>query len=753
MEVHDHKSIATPRDTSQVTNATEKTEPFSIHKWNDHLTPSPWVPYPREDPQASAKNGSTGVDAKQKSALEKDKENMPAPNQLVDSNRSKAAKKQKISTLVLHPTALSVHIDIAIKASTPVPIPMGARRESRVDIRAATPMSASGPRPQTPMLAIPPTPHLGMEPPAKRVKRERMELDGKSVYALEAGIALSTTAPLFLDAVDNAEESARLLEALAHPEHSSKVPSPKARKKTVAEMAAEESAAADEEQFMLILDERLSSNNGVPGAANPVDGDGQAGSASWEPRFERFKAIESIKLQNIENKKKEKMQQAEQAKRQQQEGEAREKARQESIKRQQDEEQRQRLLHIQQQQQQQLRQQQQDQHRRQMAAQAQQQNQPNLQGQQPQIPQGGVPHAHPPQNGIPNGIATNQQRIIHQQQQQFSQAQASSPIVRNPTPHNLSSPMVANNLGVQMQHSNSGMGASPPRPSSVVQQGHQQMTPAMAHAMRQQGSQNSHVGTPRMPNAAPNMPQPVPRQMNQTPRMSQSSPMPGQIVQTPFMNNPQMMMPNNQMTNVQLQQAQHIAAAQQQAAAQQRIRQQAQQAMGSSPPNGQQMTPQQFALQQMNQQGNHTMMSGGQMSAQYAAQMRQMAQVQAQAALQQNPNNNFMTANGMHPQIMQAQQAQQQQHSQVQVQQAMQNQIRTISQRFYNNGFAQLSVQYNGQIPAEALMAYKQSCTTRAQQFVTQQYRATAMRQQGQQPGMHPGMNMNGMGMQRPPGM
>lgn len=95
----------------------------------------------------------------------------------------------------------------------------------------------------------------------------------------------------------------------------------------------DQSAAADEEQYMLILDERLSSNNGVPGAANPADNDGQAGSASWEPRFERFKAIESIKLQSVENKKKEKMQLAEQVKRQQQEGEAWEKARQEAIKR------------------------------------------------------------------------------------------------------------------------------------------------------------------------------------------------------------------------------------------------------------------------------------------------------------------------------------------------------------------------------------------------------------------------------------
>jgi transcription factor SPT20 len=688
------------------------------------------------------------VDIKQKSTSDKDKENMPAPTQPVDGHRKSinSAKKPKIHTVVLHPTPLTMHIDLAIKASTPLPTPAGGRRESRVDIRAATPMSASGPRPQTPLLAIPPTPHAGMEPPAKRYKREKMELDSKNVYAAEAQITLATTAPLFLDAVDNAEESARLLETLAHPEHSSKVPSPKTRKKTVAEMAAEESAAADEEQYMLILDERLSSNNGIPGAANPGDGDGQAGSASWEPRFERFKAIESIKLQTSENKKKEKLQQAEAAKRQQQEVEARERARLENIKRQQEEEARQRLQHIQQQQA--LRQAQQENHRRQMAAQA-QQNQPSLQGPHPQVHQNGVQHAHPAQNGMPNGLmAAGQQRLM-QQQQQFSQAQASSPVVRNATPHNLSSPMVPNNLGVPMQNTNSGMGGSPPRPGSVVQQGHQQMTPAMAHAMRTQGSQQSHGGTPRLPSATPTMPQqPIPRQMNQTPRMNHSSPMPGHMAQTPQMNTPQMMMQNNQMSNLQIQQAQ-IAAAQQQQQQQRMRAQAAQVAMGSSPPNGQQMTPQ-FAMQ-MHQQGNSGMMSGGQMSAAYAAQMRQMAQAQASAAMQQNGNPNFMAANGMHPQMVQPQLQPNQQANNYQ------RNIVMVTQRFYQQGLPQFQAQWNGQVPPDAMTQYKQSCQTKAQQFVTQQIRASQMRAaqaQAAQMGQGMNMNMNGMGMQqRPPGM
>jgi transcription factor SPT20 len=751
VEVHDHKSITVARENSQTTNTVEKTEPFSIHRWNEHLTPSPWVPYPKEDTLHSTKiNGVVVKDEiKSKTALEKDKENMPAPNQPVDSGRSKtgnSAKKPKISTLVLHPTPLALHVDLAIKASTPIPVPAGARRESRTDIRAATPMSASGIRPQTPLLAIPPTPHLGMEPPAKRVKREKMMLDGKNAYTAEAEITLATTAPLFLDPVDSANEASQLLDALAHPEHSSKVPSPKARKKTVAEMAAEESAAADEEQYMLILDERIPSLAGIAGAANPVDGEGQAGGASWEPRFERFKAIESIKLQNMENKKKEKIQQAEAAKRQQQEKEAREKAQMEGLKRQQDEESR-RLAYQQQQQQQLIQQAQQDNHRRRMAAQA-QQNQAALQGQHPQVPQNGIQHAHPAQNVMPNGL-TNQQRLI--QQQQFSQAQASSPIVRNATPHNLSSPMVANNLGIPMQHSNSGMGGSPPRPGSVVQQGHQQMTPAMAHAMRTQGSQQSHGGTPRLQSATPNMAQSVPRQLNQTPHMNHSSPIQGHMAQGPQMN-PQIMMQNSQMANMQQFQQAQAAQAAAQAQQQQRIRAAQMAAMNGGQ---QQMTPQQFAVQQMHQrqQSNpqQQMMSGGQMSQQYAAQMRQMAQAQANAALQPN-NPNFMGPNGMNPQMAPAPQQPMSQ------QQMMQAQVRKYSQNIYLQQLPQLQAQFNGQIPQDQMLAFRQSCTVKAQQYVQTQMRANQMRQaqaQAQAAGMGHMMAINPqMGMQqRPPGM
>jgi transcription factor SPT20 len=724
----------------------------------------------------------TSDDEKTKTAAEKDKENMPAPGQPGDASRSKSAsKKAKVSTVVLHPTAITQYIDLAIKASTPAATPSNARRESHVDGIGATPISATGPRPQTPLIAIPSTPHLGMDPPpAKRARREKMELDGKNIYTAESQIKLATTAPLYLEPVESASQAEKLLEALSHPEHSSSVPQPKTRKKTVAEMAAEESAAADEEQYMLILDERY--NTGAPGGANPVDGDGQVAGASFEPRFERFKAIDSIKLQVEENKKREKIRQAEAIKKQHQEQEAREKANAEAKKRQQEEDAR-RQAHIQLQQQQ-MRQQAQQQAtetiRRQQAAIGQSQNAQNQQAMKGAQAQN--PHGHPAQNmgmqNAANGMNATQHRMM-QQQQQFSQAQASSPIVRNATPHNVSSPMVASNLGIAMQQSTSSMGGSPPRPASVVQQNHQ-MTPALAHAMRAQGSQQSHGGTPRMPNATPQM---AHGQMNQTPRMSQASPIPGHMIQTPQMGAANMM-PNGQIVNAQMQQAQIIAQQQHQ----QRLRQQQAAQMGSSPIAQQQMASQQFmqaqqmaAQQHMAQQQQPGMMAANPITAQYAAQMRAMVAAQAQNSMQQSGQNFMAGKPQVTPQMIQ--QAQQQAQHQAALQQAqqpmpgqqqqamIQNQIQQLARQIYHQQLPAFTNQWNGNPPPEAQAQYRQNCTQQAQmkmrarmQAMQQNSQSMRMQQQmmvAQQQGMAGmggpmnGMNggMNGMGMQRPPGM
>lgn len=613
IQIHDHKSIAPSPGSSKATTGTGKTVLFSVHNYNKFLTPSSYVPFPTEtlSPKGNSLEGDSD-DNKIKSAEQKDKENMPAPAVPGESQRIKPTKKPSVYTIVLHPTPLSTHIEVTTKAITPKSTSTDSRQDANAPTSTILP-------PSTPIL--PQTPQTSMAPPAKRLKRTKMELDCTNIYGVESQITLATTAPLVLDPVGSATESARLLESLAHPKHSDKPPLPKTRKRTVAEMAADEAFAADQERYMLIMDERLSSSTlGAQGGANPADGDGQAGGASFEPRFERFKTIENIKARLIETKKAEKIQQQEKERQRQQDNE-REKLRVETEKRDAAEK-----LRVQQQQQQQnlARQQQQEAHRRALASQAQQQN---LQQLPPQMQQG--QHGHPQPNGMPNGMQAQPQRF---HQQQVSQAQMSSPIVRNGTPqsHGHSSPTVNNMGNIPMQHSTSSIGGSPPRPASVVHQNHPQMAAPMSQPMSTQRSQQSHGGTPRIPSATPNVQStPLNRQMSQTPRMSQGSPLQGPVSQGPVMqqmvNSGQMPMglnPSQQMQiNQQLMQ-QRIARQNHQAAAA---------ANGMPMVNGQQMSPQQFLqaqqIMQQRQQNNLTN-SQNQISQQYAAQVAAMAQRQ-----------------------------------------------------------------------------------------------------------------------------
>ena len=72
----------------------------------------------------------------------------------------------------------------------------------------------------------------------------------------------------------------------------------------------------------------------------------------------------------------------------------------------------------------------------------------------------------------------------------------------------------------------------------------------------------------------------------------------------------------------------------------------------------------------------------------------------------------------MHPQMVQAHPAEQQ-YSQPQMT-SMQRIIQMVSQKFYQQGYEQLAMQYGGQIPPKNMMQYKRSCSMRAEQYVQQ---------------------------------
>ncbi|KAL9117264.1 MAG: hypothetical protein Q9187_006204, partial [Circinaria calcarea] len=576
IQIQDHRSSSAVSQTSPSTLNRDKNTPFSIHNYNEHLTPSPFVPYPHSTEPASTAKDAASVTQSDVAILETEKENQPS------STSNPPSKGPKIFTTVLFPTPMSLQEEIIAYANTP-DNRSNNRKQSQVNGR--TPASATFPQPATPLSAVPPTPSAS-GPPAKK---QKMMISGKDIPAFEAKLIAASASPLYLEPVDSLQEAQIVLQALQDPLFQNKPPAPKTRKRTVAELAADEALAAEEQRFMLIMDERLVPSANAA-ACNTAAADGESGAASFEPRFERFKALEEIKLNHLEKARRDQemkvlQQQASKAKQEQQEQQARQLNEQ-------------KLREAQQQQE---------------LARRYQTQKIQLQAlQQHQMAASQNPHAHPPTS---NGMMNNNTQQV--------QAHHSSPVPRNLTPHNNSnsSPLVG---GVMVSHSghsmpmtattsNQGAG-SPSRPGSALQHAHPGVAAAMVNQRGQQPP--SRNGTPQMPNGTPRLqqPTPVPRHNTPTPRMSQASPVSSAMVSTPVMGAAMMAIPH--MTS------QHLTP-QQQVMIQQRQQQQQQQAAAAAA----------FANQQHGMQGSPPM---NQMSPQN---LQQLAAHQAHQQAQANRSN------------------------------------------------------------------------------------------------------------------
>ncbi|KAH9896355.1 Spt20 family-domain-containing protein [Xylariomycetidae sp. FL2044] len=775
VQVHDHKSPAIAQDVARPTSKSSSTTPFSIHNHNPYITPSPWVPFPKEDNQNNDGEQST-PDGKAQIQSPTEKENMLPPSAAADGKKSKVPPKARVTTIVLHPTPQSLHKDLMIKATTPKG--SGENKTSTESGLAAPP---------TPLSAVPPTPMATSmaPPPAKKLKKEKMELDAGSIHAVEAQILLATTAPLCLDVPKTMEGKIALLDRMMDDQHSHPPPKPKTRKRTVAERAADEALAAEQEKYMLTHDERLASNAGAAqSGADGGDGNVQSSAAAFEPRFERFKVIADIKREHAEKKAQEKLQAQENERKLQLQRQQQQQEQQALLQRQQAEAEKQRREENARQAQ--LRQQEAQrramvQQQAQAHAQAQQQAQAQAQAaaaQSPpnahmkQVPQ--PPHGHPSQNGaIPNGMPNGgiPTAATPRFPQQVSQPAASSPINRQNTPQNMSSPMVGN---VPIQRTNSNMGASPSRPSSVVQ--NHPMSVPMSVSMSARGSQQSHPsGTPRMPNSTPQMSHGTPiNRPVATPRMSQASPPPGmtaqnsQMGQAMLMGNPNMgqgisnnpalvaqiaahqqqqrqriaaqqhfqAMQNANMMNGQNSQLQHMTP-QQQHQQNQMIRQQMM-SMQHMTPSQQQQQQQQQQMQM--QQQNPSMFNAAQqaqMSQRYQQQLNHMQQQQMQGHMQQQmPMNNpalmqYMHANNITPaqvasmnphqlatmqQAVAKQRAEQQQGGNAEIQ----ARIRFKQSQYFQNNINNVAQNFGGihNIPPDHLERFKQNCVKKAHEDV-----------------------------------
>ena len=548
------------------------------------------------------------------------------------------------------------------------------RKQSQVNGR--TPASATFPQPATPLSAVPPTPSAS-GPPAKK---QKMMISAKDIPAFEAKLIAATASPLYLEPVDSLQEAQNVLQALQDPLFQNKPPAPKTRKRTVAELAADEALAAEEQRFMLIMDERLvPSANAAAGSTAAADG--ESGAASFEPRFERFKALEEIKLNHLEKARRDQemkvlQQQASKAKQEQQEQQVRQ------------------LNETKLREAQELARRYQNQKMQQANHQALQQH---------QMAASQNPHAHPQTS---NGMMNNAQQV---------QAHHSSPVPRNLTPHNNSnsSPLVG---GVMVSHSghsmpmttttsNQGAG-SPPRPGSALQHAH----PAVAAAMVNQRGQQppSRNGTPQMPNGTPRLqqPTPVPRHNTPTPRMSQASPASSAMLSTPVMGPAMMVTPhvNGQHITPQqhaMMQQRHQQQQQQQQAAAAAAFANQQHGMQGSPPMSQ-LSPQN--LQQLAAHQAHQQAQANRSNMAHQELYRQQLQTLSHQSTN-GGNANGTPHLGSSSMLMQQQHAAQQQLSPQQQQhnQRIQAVIIQTQRDFLRRGIAQAQARYRGQIPNQIL--------------------------------------------------
>ena len=383
------------------------------------------------------------------------------------------------------------------------------------------------PHPPTPLSAAPLTPSTAGPPN----KKQKTLVGAKDIRGFESRLVEAMAGPLYLDPVGSLQEAHMLINSLTDPQHKEEYPAPKTRKRTVAELAADEALAAQEQRFMLIMDERLapSAAGGAAGKANVADG--ETGAAGFEPRFERFKLIEQLKEEQQVKKQRER-EQIEQRN-----------ALQAAAKAKADKENEARL------------------------AREQQLAQDARQAQEQQARLDGIQLKANQNQTTLEAVREQQRRQLHQQQQQrqaptqnrtsqtpvlnsvipssqspmvpASQAHQ-SPIVRNMTPHSASSPPLshvghsATSQPINVTSAGPGIASSPARPPSAMQHAPPQAGGvAMVHQRSQQGqsrrSTPMQAGTPNMHHATPVIGASTP-----VSRMTHASP-PNTMAQTPVM--------------------------------------------------------------------------------------------------------------------------------------------------------------------------------------------------------------------------
>ncbi|KAL6720564.1 hypothetical protein ACLMJK_002488 [Lecanora helva] len=699
VQVQDHRSSAASPSATTNTSEDQSDVPGSIHNYNPYITPSPYVEYPKKVEPKTSKDAGNG-------SIERDTSS---------ESKTKEPSKPNIFHVVLFPTPLSIHEEVVIQANTLDPRQNGRKQSTAIP---RTPASAT--IPPTPSSAVPSTPSA-TGPPAKK---QKMSISGNELHTFESRIIQTTAAPLFLDPVEDILDAQKVLENLTDPRHNEPYPAPKVKKRTVAELAADEAIAAQSRRYMLTMDD-----NRGPGSIGAKAGatDGESGISTFQGDFEPWQALRSIKADREEREIREREQKALRDATAQAN-----KLRHEQLERAQKLEMERRAAHVAQEQQ-----------ARQAQLQARElQRQQALANSQNQLAHG---HGHP----MPNGI---------------SRAQNSSPVVRNGTPNANSSPL--NGHTMHVTSSGQGVTSSPARPTSAAQHGQPGGIGMTRQISRQQGPSRTGTpqmnGTPATQHATPVLGQSaMPRGTQGSPPMATSASMNNHALAQHHVNgHPQQFSPEQQQQQLEDRRLQAMYAQRQQQQQRQQMQQLAAQRVQNNSPNPQ-MSP-----EQRNPTNVHNLQQQATLNQQRTQQEYQqhLQMQQAAAAMQGHPNMpNGSPLPQQHPQ-----QGHPQNRPGVQITPQQRQFFQAQAHHLNNNFLNQLAHQKYGGNIAAIPHAERLHCEQRAKAIASDQMkkqmgmsyqRKLEQQQQQQQQQLQQlaalnGMNgMNGQGMQGMHGM
>ncbi|TKA61601.1 hypothetical protein B0A55_11475, partial [Friedmanniomyces simplex] len=181
VEVHNHRTA----EGKEKGRARDDEKKFSMHAYNEHITPSGLAPYPKKVRTDEDAGKGTGAGGSEDGQHEKQKE--------------KGKEGPKIFTTVLHPTELSWHHESLLYANTPA-------SEMRSKKNGSTDAPASA-QPPTPSLSVPPTPLMTTRGPL--TKDQKMCFEAGELNSFMADVLVATEPPLYLDPVDNPFDAQR----------------------------------------------------------------------------------------------------------------------------------------------------------------------------------------------------------------------------------------------------------------------------------------------------------------------------------------------------------------------------------------------------------------------------------------------------------------------------------------------------------------------------------------------------------------